>query len=427
MKQLAFLFTLWVTASASAQSYRDLVYRADSAYNAKAFVLAGPRYLAAAQRADFDFERKRLYYDAACCHALSGKPEDAFRYLDLAIRRYGYARKDNLLADPDLTSLHKDPRWKTLVAAIRTAPSFSGDPKQARLVTTDVQNFWRAYDLAERTAKGDTARRQQIYRDTYFEKASPGLQDYYAYKIHSIDAFVQTHDKLPRFYAAIRPNTLQVEKQKPQMMQSFANFKEIYSEAKFPPVYFVIGRFSSGGTASNNGLILGLDQDCRTPNVPTDELSLWQRNNFTDLKALPHVVAHELIHFQQAGLAADTTLLRAVLVEGMADFLGELISGKVANPRLAVYAKGREKQIWADFKKEMHLDRARNWIANGGQETADKPADLGYWVGYFVCKAYYDQASDKKKAVYEMLNIKDYRAFLAKSGLEKRMDLTGSE
>ncbi len=422
MKQLAFFFAVCIAASASAQTYRDPVYRADSAYNAKAFALAGPRYLTAAQRADFDFERRRLYYDAACCHALTGKTEDAFRYLDLAIRRYGYNRKDNLLADPDLTSLHQDSRWKALVAAVKPAPSFSGDPKQARLVTTDVQNFWRAYDLAERTAKNDTIRRRQIYRDRYVANASPGLQDYYAYKIGSIDDFVRTHDKLPKFYAAIRPNTLQVEKQKPQMMQSFANFKAIYPDAKFPPVYFVIGRFSSGGTATNNGLIIGLDQDCRTPNVPTGELSLWQRNNFTDLQALPHVVAHELIHFQQAGLAADTTLLRAVLVEGMADFLGELISGKVANPRLAVYAKGRERQIWADFKKEMHLDRARNWIANGSQETADKPADLGYWVGYFICRAYYEQASDKKKAVHDILNIKDYPAFLANSKVEERIN-----
>lgn len=421
MKRFPFLVAICLTFTAWGQTYRDLASRADSAYNAKAFALAGPRYLTAAQRADFDFERRRLYYDAACCHALIGKTEDAFRYLSLAIRRYGYSRKDNLLADPDLISLHKDQRWKALVAAVKPAATFSGDPKQAKLVTTDVKNFWRAYDLAQRTAKGDTARRRQIYRDEYFAKASPGLQDYYAYKIGSIESFVRTHDQLPRFYAAIRPNTMQVEAMKAQMMQSFANFKDLYPNARFPPVYFVIGRFSSGGTASNNGLILGLDQDCRTPAIPTDELSLWQQNNFTDLNALPHVVAHELIHFQQAGLAADTTLLRAALVEGMADFLGELISGKVANPRLFTYAKGREGQIWSDFNGEMHLDRARNWIANSNQETADKPADLGYWVGYRICKAYYDHAADKKQAVYDMLNIKDYPAFLTKSRVEETL------
>ena len=224
---------------------------------------------------------------------------------------------------------------------------------------------------------------------------------------------------MPRFYASIRPNTLEVEEQKKQMLDSFVKFNELYPAAKFPNVYFVIGSFTSGGTSTPNGLIIGLDQNCRTANIPTTELTHWQTNNFTDLNALPHTVAHELIHFQQNQLAQDTTLLRAALVEGMADFLGELISGKTANPRLAIYAKGREKQIWADFKKEMYLNRASNWIANSSQETADKPADLGYWVGYVICKAYYEKAVDKKQAVYDILHINNYRQFLEKSNVEE--------
>jgi len=62
------------------------------------------------------------------------------------------------------------------------------------------------------------------------------------------------------------------------------------------------------------------------------------------------------------------------------------------------------------------LRRARNWIANSSQETADKPADLGYWVGYQISKAYYDNSADKGKAINDMLNIKNYREFYDKSG-----------
>jgi hypothetical protein len=64
----------------------------------------------------------------------------------------------------------------------------------------------------------------------------------------------------------------------------------------------------------------------------------------------------------------------------------------------------------------MYLKREYNWIANSDQETADKPADLGYWVGYQICKAYYDKSPDKRKAISNMLNIKDYKEFYAKSG-----------
>lgn len=421
-KVLTLIISLFATYQAPAQNYLNKLQRADGAYQHKAFALAGPRYLALVKLATFDLERQGLYFNAACCYALTDHKEEAFRYLARAIRDYGYCGLKRIEGDPDLTSLHHDLRWTRLLARIKPAPRFSGNPRQARLVTTDVQHFWQAYARAQRTAGPDTAQRRQIYRDDYFAKASPGLQDYFTQKIGSIDAFVQAHDKLPRFYAAIRPNTLQVETMKPQMRQSFIHFKALYPAARFPPVYFVIGQFSSGGTASDRGLILGLDQNCRTPNVPTEELTLWQKNNAVNLPALPYTVAHELIHFQQRKQASDTTLLYAALREGMADFLGELISGQVANPRLAIYAKGREPQIWAAFTKEMYLNRVRNWIGNGDQETADHPADLGYWVGYVICKAYYERATNKKQAVYAMLHLKDCRAFLRQSGAAKLLE-----
>ena len=418
LASLTYLLVCLVATFLQAQSFNTLRWKADSCYNAKQFAPAASLYVRAGETAEFPFQRKRVYYDAGCCYSLTGQTEQAFTYLTLAVSKYGYDNLSNIKNDPDLKGLHTDKRWKPLLERIKPNTTYSSDPTKAKLITTDVHHFWQAYDEAQR----DTARRTQIYRNLYLAKASVGLQDYYEYKIRTLDAFVKTHDKLAKFYAAIRPNTLKVDQQKPQMMASFAKFKSLYPEARFPNVYFVIGSFSSGGTSTSNGLIIGLDQGCRTPDIPTTELTLWQKNNFSDLKGIPYVVAHELIHFQQDGLAQDTTLLRAALVEGMADFLGELISGKTANPRLAVYAKGREKQIWADFKKERHLNRASNWIANSGQETADKPADLGYWVGYLICKSYYEEATDKKQAVHDILHIKDYRQFLGKSRLDEKIN-----
>lgn len=407
------------TTFVRAQSFNDTRWKADSSYNAKSFAIAGPLYVQAGQLAEFPFQRKRVYYDAGCCYSLTGQPEKAFKYLTMAVKTYGYDNLTNIANDPDLKSLHSDKRWKPLVGSIiRPIKGAGNDPYQAHFVTTDVHNFWKAYDQAQR----DTVHWEQIYRDLYLAKATPGLQDYYEYKIRTVDRFVKGHDKLSHFYASIRSNTLKVDDLKKQMLDSFVKFNALYPGATFPNVYFVIGAFSSGGTSTNNGLIIGLDQNCRTPDVATQELTLWQKNNFTNLKDLPNTVAHELIHFQQNHLAQDTTLLRGALVEGMADFLGELISGKTANSRLAVYAKGREKQIWADFKKEMYLNKVSNWIANSDQETADKPADLGYWVGYQICKAYYDEADDKKQAVYDILHITDYRQFLQKSKLDEKMN-----
>ncbi|GAB3941795.1 hypothetical protein GCM10028805_05530 [Spirosoma harenae] len=411
------LLSLFAT-QLKAQSFSTLKWKADSSYNAKSFAVASTFYVKAGEAAEFPFQRKGVYYDASCCYALTGKIEQAFKYLTLSVKTYGYNNLNNISNDTDLKYLHADKRWLPLIKHIKPIQTSSDDPLKAQLITTDIRNFWDAYAQA----KKDTNRRAQIFRDVYLAKASPGLQDYYQYKIQTVSRFVKSYDKLPQFYAALRPNTLKVEEQKGQMIDSFVKFKELYPEAKFPNVYFVMGCFSSGGTATNNGLIIGLDQNARTPAIPTSELTLWQKNNFSNLKEVPNVVAHELIHFQQNNLASDTTLLRAALVEGMADFLGELISGKTANPRLAVFAKGREKQIWADFKKEMYLNKASNWIANSSQETPDKPADLGYWIGYIICKAYYEEVADKKQAVHDILHIKNYRQFLEKSRVEEKLD-----
>lgn len=364
--------------------------------------------------AEFRRAAASAYYNAACCYALTGNSDSAFACLKLA-QQNGWSNREHLLRDTDLTSLHENRKWKKLLRSMKPVQTWSGDPRQAVLVTTDITNFWDAFDRAQK----DTANRLSIYKQYYIDKGSDGLHDYFGLKVGNMKSFVAGHDRRARFYDAIRRNTLTVEAQKPQMMQSFANLKDIYPDARFPPVYFVIGNYTSGGTVSERGLLIGTDQYMRTPDIPVDELSLWEKNNFGALESLPHLIAHELIHFQQFNLAKDTTLLSAALREGMCDFIGELISGKTANTRLQEFAKGREKQIWEDFKKEMWLNRASNWIANSNQETPDKPADLGYWIGHMICKSYYDRATDKKQAIKDILNIKDYKAFYEKSGADE--------
>ena len=51
---------------------------------------------------------------------------------------------------------------------------------------------------------------------------------------------------------------------------------------------------------------------------------------------------------------------------------------------------------------------------------AGRPNDLGYWMGYKIVKAYYDKAADKKKAIDEILHIRDFNQFLAASGYADR-------
>lgn len=414
----ATLFILLSAFSAAGQTASQYGAKGDSAYNAKNYPLAIEFYSKQEALLPFSFVKKNVWYNMACCYALGGDKKNAWKYLNKSLDA-GYNNYPHIVRDTDLEVLHGDKQWKKFKTLSKDFHERMKDPLKAQLVTSDIHNFWDAYDRVQK----DTAHAKELYSKYYFEKASRGLQDYFTLRIFSVEAFVANQKRKPEFYRAIRKNTLQVDEFKDQMKRSFAKLKEIYDDAIFPNVYFVIGRWTSAGTVSADGLLIGTDMMSKSDVVPLHELSLWEKNNFKSIDNLPYIVAHELIHSQQNSMKNDTTTLAASIREGMCDFIGELISGKYINERLLSFTKGKEKQIWKDFEKDIYLRRANNWIANSEQETPDHPADLGYWIGYQVCKSYYEEMPDKKQAIYDMLHIKDYKDFLVKSRYVEKLGL----
>ena len=53
-------------------------------------------------------------------------------------------------------------------------------------------------------------------------------------------------------------------------------------------------------------------------------------------------------------------------------------------------------------------------------QVKDKPADLGYYMGYHIAKSYYENAKDKKQAVIDIIEMKNPLQFLGKSGYDKK-------
>ena len=399
------------TVLVSAQNIQRLSNLGDSAYLKKNYPQAIDYYSQVAALSYPAFTKAGSYYNIACCYGLLRDKSNAWKYLDSAIY-YGYTNYVHITEDGDLTALHANKKkWKRIKKLAQKTKAGLSDPDKALLVTSDIHNFWEAWDAVQK----DSSKELTLYKTLYFDRASPGLQDYFQSRIFTAEAFVSNQKRKRKFYAAIRANTLQADDFKDQMRQSFTKLKELYPKALFPNVYFVIGRWSSAGTVSSKGLLIGTDMLSRSNAVPLDELNLWERNNYKSIENLPYIVAHELIHYEQDKMANDTTTLAACIREGMADFIGELISGKNSNPRLHDFAQGKEKKIWADFEKDMYRNRSGNWIANSGQERPDHPADLGYWTGYQICKAYYQEINNPQQAIYDMLHIKDYKAFLEKS------------
>ena len=391
--------------------------KADSLYGAKNYEVAASAYHQLADLSDYKSKKAAAYYNLACCLALWNQPPDsALTYLGKAIAT-GYNNKGNMLKDNDLVSLHRLAQWNTLLAGVPPKPAANTDPAKARFVTTDIPHFWTAWDKAYQ----DTSHFSEIFKTEYFDKASRGMDDYMALKVESIDAFVAHVKSAPKFYQSIRGSMFQVDKFQPLFQAAFRKLKQVYPAATFPDVYFVIGAMTSGGTVSGNGLLLGVNQASLTDTTVVNELSARTQTRLSKVAYLPYVVAHESIHFQQGGIKGDTITLGYAINEGMADFIGELISGHVPDQPLFDWAKGKEQSIWKRFTADMYLNRYDNWIANSKQAGPNNPPDQGYWVGYQICRAYYKQAKDKKKAIDDMLHIQDYRKFLAQSGWEQKV------
>ena len=213
-------------------------------------------------------------------------------------------------------------------ASAQQSPARNQDPEAARLVTSDISGFWRVFDKA--TLK-DAA---ELFQREYIDPGTAGLHDFLKSRIQNGRYLASTIAARPRYYAAIRESALSVDRNsgiKDAIRASFRKLKEIYPDAVFPDVYFVIGRMNSAGTVGPAGLLIGVEMNARSETTPIDELTDWERAVTGRIANLPHIVAHELIHIQQPRDSGKSTLLEQALSEGGADFIGEMISGGVIN------------------------------------------------------------------------------------------------
>jgi hypothetical protein len=301
----------------------------------------------------------------------------------------------------------------------QSGPQLNRDPETVKFVTSDIGNFWRAYDLAAK--ESDKAKRVAIFQAEYLDKGSPGLKDFLRLRIKSAEDLVGAIDQMPKYYASIRAQTLQVQRMEKRMRAAFRKFKSIYPEAVFPDVYFLIGITSSGGTTGPSGLLIGTELYAKTAKSPMDEVSAWLRVVLSTVDNVPAIVAHESCHYNQRyNKAPDQRhLLGKALQEGACDTIGELISGRNINEHLKVYGRTHDAEIWRDFEADMYKPDFSQWVYNA-TTAKDRPPDLGYYVGYLITRAYYRNAKDKRQAVHDILNIQDARAFYEASGVRPK-------
>lgn len=279
------------------------------------------------------------------------------------------------------------------------------------IVTQDIPRFWTAFDrMASAETYEDTLR---AFFEDYYVPGSEGLHDFIRARVGSVIQLVDIIRARPAFYASIRESTLRLRAVEPDVRDALGRWVELYPEAEFPAIYFVIGKMTTGGTTTRNRILIGSEMYARTPSMPDSELTNWHRRVIRPVEDVPYIVAHELIHTQQR-YPRTRSLLGQSITEGIADLLGEMISGGNINDSTYVWAAPREAELWDEFQEVMHgTDRAGWLYAN---RKPGEPSDLGYWVGYQIATSFYERAADKAQAIRDMLSIRDFEQFLAESG-----------
>lgn len=279
-------------------------------------------------------------------------------------------------------------------------PRPRSDPADARIIASDVALFWQVLDSGP-----DPTLPERLHCD-YLRRGTDAVRDFIPGRIVSGERLAETVTTHRERYEAARESSLTMAEVEPEIRAVFHQMKARYADAVFPDVYFLVGRLNTGGTISQRGLLIGAEM-------------------YTDHSDVPPIVAHELVHYQQRPIPPDQrTLLAQSIMEGSADFVAELISGRHINHGTHEYALPRERELWEEFSGVMHGDDFTGWLYGGQPEG--RPADLGYFFGYRIAQSYYASAGSDQEALREILTVTDYEKFLERSGYDPS-DLPGPE
>jgi len=270
------------------------------------------------------------------------------------------------------------------------------------VITADIDNFWIAYDSCQTTT--DSLKQLQYMQTLYVDKGTVGLKAFMEARDYTTERWVSLIRSYPRFWKSIRPKTLTVKLKAKEIEQGIQKLKKLYPGLKKSKMYFTIGGLRSGGTTMGHMVLVG--SEIATGDATTDVSELpgkWLEGVFKSQQPgnIVSLNVHEYVHTQQRG--ESRMLLDQSIREGACDFITEQVMGQPLLNNYLVYGRAHETELKGQFRLEMFSKVYSNWLYNGS--NAKTVADLGYFMGYTICKAYYNHSLNKKKAVKEIIEL----------------------
>lgn len=294
-----------------------------------------------------------------------------------------------------------------IIACIAIAATSQAAAPLPMLHTEDVDRFYKIYDAADGHPTAE-----QLQRD-YLDAGSEGLHHLAQLRNVTGARIADAITKRPELYANAKKCMAVLPRARPRVEAALHELLRVYPKAHMPPVTIAVGRGKPVGVGSPvTGLQIGLEALCGAE---------WMNPDVEE--RFVHVIAHEYAHVQQVAALVDKdnpTVLERSLSEGAAEFIAELTSGRTGYAHFPALTRGREKEIESAFAADVDQTDLSRWVDNSTMEQGN---DLGYWVGYRIVKTYYRRSTDKRRAVREILEMTDPKAFLARSGWRPGMSL----
>jgi hypothetical protein len=292
-------------------------------------------------------------------------------------------------------------------------PIISFSQNNYKIETTDIDNFWKAYDYLENAeTKADSIK---IIQEFYIDKATEEFKEFIRVRNFTSEEYVLKLSLYPKFWKSIRSKTLNIKTRKKEIEIIFEKFERVLPNFKKPKVCFAIGCLRTGGTVSKELILIGSEIASADATVDKSELSSWLQSIIGKTGDINGMIAHETIHTQQINVK-KLNLLTGVMNEGIADFITYKIFEENINKESFAFGVDNECKL----RKEFITDLKNNpkdyskWLYSGNK-SGERPADLGYYIGFKIAQEYYETQTDKRKALNELLNHKKYRKIFKKS------------
>lgn len=300
-------------------------------------------------------------------------------------------------------------KFQFLLLIVITTFCQKNEERPANVITSDIDNFWTAYDLIVKET--DSIKQIQLIDSLYIRKGSIGLEKIMEARRYSADEYVELINSYPNFFSSLRPNTLKSKQLASELNIGIEKLKAVYPNLKPAKIYFTMGCMRTNGTTTDSLVLIGSELAMADSQTDISEFEgrtkEWLETFFSSnpIDNLVLLNVHEYVHTQQNPQVNN--LLSIAIREGVAEFVSTLAMDLPSVTPAIDFGKKNAQAVREKFELEMfYPNNQPKWFwSNYPNDFGVR--DLGYYVGYQMCENYYDQAEDKKKAIKDMIEL-DY-------------------